>query len=361
MCNVEVNFQRGDMNKRAVFRFFLTWCVVTAHFSLAGDGGAALPKKPPAFGLKRTEDEARLKKVFELFEAKQFDQALSELKPILDGQPDLVTMQELACEIWARKTPTAQETAAQCRKAGEMAGSGPISWLHLARAQFATDPTLVVGSLAKAKAALDAKEAQPFVWDQFAQLALDAKCPSWVETAAAKVESADADLAKDYRATAARLRRWSGLPAEAKSISAEQESTFLKEFQEAQKRINLDEFKAAAPLVVKFEQTYPNVSGALALRCAFEAATKKAAPAKKACEAAIGAQEDNLAARMTLSTLVKPTDAIAQLTRVVELDPTHDLAYRRLAELYSKQKDTKSLKELSERYQTQFKRALPPR
>jgi hypothetical protein len=319
----------------------------------AADGGE--PAKP-ALGLKRTEDEARLKRVFGFFDQQKYEAALTELQPVLDAQPELVTMQELACELWARRAADGAETMAQCKKAGELAGAGPISWLHLARAQLATGApsATIVQSLAKARAAFDAQQAPPFVWTTFADLALEQRSITWVETAATHVDPADAPA---LLAAAAKFRRWQGVPVN--TVPAEQEGAVIKRVAEAQKRIALDEKKLAAGLVSKLEADLPTLPGTLAARCALDALNKKTAPAKKACTAALAAQSDNLSARLVSSELAKPAEAIAELTKIVDLDPTHDLSYRRLAELHRKRKDSEALQKLEERYHAQFKRPLP--
>lgn len=311
------------------------------------DGGA------PGLGLKRAEDEQHLKRVFTLFEERKFDAALAELQPVLDAQPELVTMQELACELRARQSPTAIETLTQCLKAGALPGAGPISWLHAARAQ-GSDGTAVVQSLTRARAAFDAKPAPAFVWETFAELSLDQRCFTWVETAATHLEP---DVAKPLLDSTGKQRRRLGLPVGA--VPEAREAEFAKLAAEAQKRINLDEPKAAAELVAKAESTFPKVAGTYALRCALDELTKKAASAKKACAAALEAQPDNLVARLVSSSLSKPDDAIADLTAIITADPGYELAYRRLGALYRRKKDTTALKTLEAAYQAQFKRPLP--
>ncbi|MDP1920876.1 MAG: hypothetical protein Q8L14_31845 [Myxococcales bacterium] len=307
----------------------------------------------PGLGLKRAEDEQRLKRVFALFEERKFDAALAELQPVLDAQPELVTMQELACELRARQSPTAVETLMQCLKAGALPGAGPISWLHAATAQ-GSDGTSVVQSLAKARAAFDVKQAPAFVWETFAELSLDQRCFTWVETAATHLEP---DVAKPLLDSVGKQRRRLGLPAGA--VPEAREAEFAKLAAEAQKRINLDEPKAAAALVSKAETTFPKVAGTYALRCALDELTKKAASAKKACAAALEAQPDNLVARLVSSALSKPDDAIADLTAIIAADPGYELAYRRLGALYRRKKDATALKTLEAAYQAQFKRPLP--
>lgn len=306
-----------------------------------------------ALGLKRAEDDQRLKRVFALFEERKFDAAIAELQPVLDAQPELVTMQELACELRARQAPAAVETRTQCLKAGEMAGAGPISWLHAARSQ-GSDASAVVQSLARARAAFDAKPAPAFVWETFAELSLDQRCFTWVETAATHL---DAEIAKPFLESVGKQRRRLGLPAGA--VPEAREGEFAKLAADAQKRINLDEPKAAAELVAKAEAGFPKVAGTLALRCALDDLTKKSASAKKACAAALEAQPDNLVARLVSSSLSKPDEAIADLAAIIKADSGYELAYRRLGALYRKKKDAAALKTLEEAYQAQFKRPLP--
>jgi len=313
----------------------------------AGGGHAS------AFGLTRAEDEQRLKRVFKFFEEQKFDLALGELQPVLDFQPGLVSMQELACELWARRAPEAAETVAQCAKAGALPGAGPISWLHLARAQHA-DPAAAVVSLGHAAAALEAVPSQPFVWRSFAELALEHRCLTWVEAAAAHLESADSRALLD---AVARHRRRLGAPVGA--LAADREAAFSRLAADAQRHINLDEPKPAAALVARAEAEFPSVAGTLALRCALDEVTHKAATAKKACAAALALQPDNLLARLVSSSLSPPEAAIADLTAIIGFDPAYELAYRRLAALYRKRKDGAALKRLEDGYMTQFKRPLP--
>ena len=318
---------------------------------MARDAGAA---PPPAFGLKRAEDEQRLKRVFARFEERQFDAALTELQPVLDAQPELVTMQELACELRARQAPSAPSTVAQCLKAGELPGAGPISWLHAARAQGASDATAAVQSLGRARAAFETKQAPDFVWETFAELSLEQRCFTWVETAASHF---DADAAKPLLASVDKQRRRLGVPRG--TVPEAREAEFARLAAEAQKRINLDEPKAAAELVAQAEAAFPTVAGTLALRCAFDDSKKKAASAKKACAAALEAQPDNVLARLVSSSLAKPADAIVDLEAIITVDPAYELAYRRLGALYRKQKDVAGLKTLEDAYTKQFKRPLP--
>lgn len=330
--------------------------VLLTSFALiaeAADGGE--PAKP-ALGLKRKEDELRLKRVFTFFDQQNYDGALTELKPVLEFQPELTTMQELACELWARKSAAAPETMAQCQKAGEMPGSGPISWLHLARAQLANGKGgEVLGSLGKARVAFDAfPKTAPFVWGVFADLCLEQRALTWADTAAEHLEPEDGAAVK---AGVAKHRRWLGIPAGA--LSPEAEGPAAKKLAEAQKQINLDELKKAAELVAKLETELPKLAGTLSARCALDLANKKKEPAKKACAAALAAQPENVVALLNSSELAKPPEAIAALTKIVEVDPGHELAYRRLAELYRKRNDKPALQKLEERYQAQFKRPLP--
>ena len=335
--------------------------VIAAFACLAGtvfaDAGTTIrdagQPHQSALGLRRAEDDQRLKRVFALFEERKFDAALAELQPVLDAQPELVTMQELACELKARQSPAAVETITQCVKAGEMSGAGPISWLHAARAQ-GTDATAVVQSLTRARAAFDAKPAPAFVWETFAELSLDQRCFTWVETAATHLEP---DAAKPLLDSVGKQRRRLGLPPGA--VPEAREGEFAKLAADAQKRINLDEPKAAAELVAKAEAAFPKVAGTLALRCALDELTKKAASAKKACAAALEAQPDNLVARLVSSSLSKPEDAIVDLTAIIKADAGYELAYRRLGALYRKKKDTNALKALEAAYEAQFKRPLP--
>lgn len=326
---------------------------MTSLIADAADGGE--PAKP-ALGLKRKEDELRLKRVFANFDQQNYDGALAELKPVLEFQPELVTMQELACELWARKSAAAPETMAQCQKAGELPGAGPISWLHLAKAQLANGKgSEIVTSLGKARLAFDSHpESPPFVWGVFADLALEQRALTWAETAASHLDAEDAAA---VRAGAAKHRRWLGLPAGA--VAAELEGPLAKRLAETNKAINLDELKKAAELLTKLEAEQPKLAGTLAARCSLDAANKKKDAARKACAEAVKAQPDNVVALLVTSELAKPADAIAALSTIVEVDPGHDLAYRRLAELYRKRNDKPALQKLEERYQAQFKRPLP--
>lgn len=317
---------------------------------MARDAGGA---PTPAFGLKRTEDEQRLKRVFARFEERQFDAALTELQPVLDAQPELVTMQELACELRARQAPSAPATIAQCLKAGELPGAGPISWLHAARAQ-ATDPTTAVQSLSRARAAFETNQAPDFVWQTFAELSLDQRCFTWVETAASHF---DADAARPLLDAVGKQRRRLGVPRGA--VPEAREAGFARLAADAQRRINLEESKAAAELVARAEAEFPAVAGTLALRCALDDLRKKPATAKKACAAALEAQRDNLLARLVSSSLATPADAIVDLNAVITADPDYELAYRRLGALYRRQRDVAAMKTLEDSYTKQFKRPLP--
>jgi hypothetical protein len=338
-------------------KFGMTGLVTVFGVFLAGrveaDATDAGKAHASAFGLKRAEDEQRLKRVFALFEERKFDAALAELEPVLVAQPELVTMQELACELRARQAPAAPSTVAQCLKAGEMPGAGPISWLHAARAQSA-DATAAVQSLSRARAALDAKSAPAFVWETFAELSLDQRCFTWVELATPNLEP---DAAKPLLDAASKQRRRLGMPPGA--VPEAREGEFAKLAAEAQKRINLDEPKVAAELVAKAEASFPKVAGTLALRCALDELTKKFASAKTACAAALEAQPDNLVARLVSSSLSKPEVAIIDLNAIINSDSGYELAYRRLGAIYRKRKDVAGLKKLEEAYVAQFKRPLP--
>jgi tetratricopeptide (TPR) repeat protein len=307
-------------------------------------------------------DVRRLDEVIALDKQGRYEVAAQQLEPLVQRYPRDERVQVMACYLSVRTAPKLPTTRERCeatiaRFPNQVALLMNLGALHLQSG----NPTEAEAYLVKARKELEAQpRSAPDQWDALAGLFRNASCVTWAEQAAAKGSGGS----KDVLTWATQTRRWKALPAdpERSGVAVEREGQFIREVTELEELFNQGAMGRVRPRLNALSKEYPRAAMVQVLQCELSLQSGQLGPAKTACRKALAMHEETVQAHFILGWLAtnmrEGAQARTHLERVIALEPKHSQAWRMLADQYRGAGKAGELKDLQERYRTQFAQEL---
>jgi tetratricopeptide (TPR) repeat protein len=258
--------------------------------------------------------------------------------------------------------PAAAATTATCGRAADLAPGDPGVYLLLGAAHASK------GDMAAARQVLDQAAARianlpdgTKAWLQLAGLYQQLNSVTWAEEAAAK----GGDSGKAVADWGRGLRNRYGLPRDAARfrVTPDKEAAYLHDVRGLLDLVYASKFPEARALAAEADKRWPKAPGIAAARCDLALREKQYAAAKGHCKRALSVFPDDSWASYLLGILASrdgdQRGAAASLKRAIDADPDLGQAYRALAKVYGKTKDTAALEALRATYQGHFGSPLP--
>lgn len=276
------------------------------------------------------DDAKLLNQAIEAARAGQLDRAWELASSVEKRLPREPEVRVLMCQLAAARPPDASRGAlveSACRQALEVAPREVRAVLALAEAWPPGDDKGLAQAVRADELLGEQKDAPPEVWNMLARLYTQQNLPSLAEQAA---QHGDAATRERVHTWAARTRRRYVFPA---TLTPAHERAWVRAMDQAR------EHPAMTPSLSR-SSTGEAADAALfvaLVRCEVDGRTGRAS-AKAACDTVLKANADASRAHLGLGLLgLKSPDvkaAIAELRRVIELDPDEETAWQALAWLY---------------------------
>jgi tetratricopeptide (TPR) repeat protein len=309
-------------------------------------------------------DRRRLDEVLALDKQGRVEVAVQQLEPLVQRYPRDEQVQVMACYLAVRTAPKLPATRERCEGAitrfpHQVPLLMNLAALHIEAENHAEAQALLL----KVRQHLESQSKSPAEqWAALAGLFRNAACVTWAEQAAAKAPgNTDAD---QVLAWATRTRRWKALPvdAERSGVSAEREGEFIRAAKAVETWLEQEAMGKARTQLAALSKAYPRAGLVQVLQCELQLRSGQLGPARTACRKALAAHEESVQAHFLLGWMAANTragqEARAHLERAVALEPAHTDAWKMLAEQYRTAGKSTELKDLQERYRTQFAREL---
>jgi predicted Zn-dependent protease len=304
-----------------------------------------------------------LRKAIDQDRAGKRAEAIATLAPLVKRHPANDGVQDYACQLAVRESVVAEPAVAQCRLAAQLAKTSSSPYFALGRALIEIkDLPGAQDALVEARARLG-KEAKTDLelWAYLATLFRQCSSVTWAEETAGHAELAQPAI--EVREWAVRTRRWVGLPGgPGAPVPPEKEGDYVARFRLAQLELEEGKKARAESRIGALQQEFPTAPGPLTLRCEAELRAGRTAQARKLCEQGAAAYAESVHARYLLGVLVLGSGqwkkAAEYFERVVELDPTIEDAWAKLAASYRAGASTAALAQVKARFAQQFGRPL---
>jgi tetratricopeptide (TPR) repeat protein len=309
------------------------------------------------------EVRAQYAAIAALIQKRDLARARSELAPLVQAYPGNAAIRMLDCQLSiVVEGPGAAATTATCGRAADLAPGDPGVYLLLGAAHAGK------GDMKAARQVLDQAAARianlpdgTKAWMQLAGLYQQLNSITWAEEAAAKAGDGGAAVATWGRG----LRNRYGLPRDAAKfgVTPDKEADYLRDVRGLLDLVYASKFPEARALAAEADRRWPKAPGIAAARCDLALREKQYGAAKGHCKRALSAFPDDSWASYLLGILASrdgdQRGAAASLKRAIEADPDLGQAYRALAKVYGKTKDTAALEALRASYAGHFGSALP--
>ena len=279
-------------------------------------------------------------------------------EPLIDYYPDEPAIQVLACRLAMNLKNSSDAAIARCKKASQLMPDDPEPDLFVAMAVL--DPKDVPASVAALRTVEErlaaSKRKRADVWQRLATAYQSLGVVSLAESAALKAQSAEG-----VSTWAAYVRARYALAPDAK-LAPEDEPAYVEAVKNLLKAVYARKFADGQAQAKQARKRFGDQPGITVAMCDLEIRRRRYADARKLCTAAIKAY-DGASWGHYLTALLdkrdkKSTDAIAHLSRAIELDPELRHAYQILAELYDAAGKTDERKTLAEKFHKQFRYPL---
>jgi tetratricopeptide (TPR) repeat protein len=321
----------------------------------ASEGGRVGPAGPA--GTAASEEAALLVKAEEQARAK-------------DRAAMLATARAVRARLLEAGPGPAEEPAGT-REARPEALTGAAEGMDLPRAlRPALRPALGVGPPPPPPSVPRAtplpKAQQEILWARLARLFAFGSALAHAEEALERAGTAD-PAADELRIELSHTRRRIGLPPGGAGLAPDDEPAYAELFWDLSERIGRGAGAARVGEGIGRELAarYPDVPGAIALRCEAELRAGRTAAGLRLCKEALRLYPETSRALFFLATVDAQSGrrpaAIAGLRKLIELDPDLQGAWHTLAETLRASRRAGELKEVSERYRARFGAALDVR
>jgi tetratricopeptide (TPR) repeat protein len=261
------------------------------------------------------------------------------------------------CFSAQNRSPRSDATLALCRRAAGSTQPSPEALLLLARVLLARKETSeAVNVLVQAETALSVSKAGVAPWTYLAQLYDRADTCTGAERAAR--HASDDPAALQVLKDCTRQRRAVALPYGATGVPIEREHEYVQAIEEAQRDLSAQRAQQLHSRVQEIEKGFPGSPGPALLKCMVDGHGKSLAQAKASCTAANLAAPEAVIPWLQLGAVAtnegRWEEAGKCYRRAIELDDTNGEAWRTLAAVYIKLRDTKALTELKTHYRSKF-------
>jgi tetratricopeptide (TPR) repeat protein len=284
--------------------------------------------------------------------------AWAALSPLVSRYPKMEAVQEFACSLAPlRKSPPA-ETLATCRAAAALPGAHAETLLYTA--------SLLVDTR-------DRGAALAMLWRVETKLPGDAENLATLAElylresacfAATRVALRAAAPAQHVVAACSHLRHFVGFPLDPSGLPPEREADYVAAVQAAHADIDAQHNASALARARDLARDFPGTPGSALIECRVQGRGRALAPIKSACATAARAAPEAFLPQYILGLVAGAEghwrDAGDAMRRALALDDSTPQVWASLAAVALKLGDTAAGRDLSSRFQKQFRQRLRP-
>jgi tetratricopeptide (TPR) repeat protein len=273
-------------------------------------------------------------------------EALTALEPLIQRQPPIAAALALACMLAGQVGLSNPQAKVNCQRAASLSPEDGGVLLMLAQIQLTTKdaPTARQTFIKARKQLMSTPSVAVETTVALTEVAKVLHFVTWAEQGALKTQGRSSSEKINEWAT--KERRWFGLMPDV-AIAPEVEPEYIARIIEIQNNLGSNKLTAAEPAIFLMENQYPQLAGALTLRCEFFLRRAQFPKAIESCELALAKYPDSLQAHYLLGVLFSSQKqhhkAIAHLEKVVAFDDTVSDAWDRLSESYVVLGDKKNI------------------
>jgi tetratricopeptide (TPR) repeat protein len=309
-------------------------------------------------------DAVDLKDAMALAREGHHELADQRLAPLVTRYPLDENVQDLACYLGLKLSPTLTATSERCEAAlvlfpNDVALMASAAVVRLQHRRFDEALSLI----RRIREDLESRQdVSPEHWAALAGLSHDASCVTWAEQAARKAQGDPA--AAQIQTWVAQVRSWWALPADvARSrVNIESEADVIRTAVDIDAHLAAGQVDVARNEWAALAEVYPQAPIVQILDCAVKARARLFGPARAACRRALAADDAASQAYFLLGWMAAATgaglEARSDFERALSLAPWHEQSWQFLAQVYRRAGESRELKTLRARYETQFGRPL---
>ena len=302
------------------------------------------------------EDAERLRDAQKAFEEGAPKRALEILHRLLDRYPDNREVFKMGCTFAAAVDEPDAYPLSICRQAEKLLDDDPTPSLATTRIYLAQGkPDLAADAALRADQRLRATStADPDTWAILVYLHQRLDAVGLAEAASSKLE--DPERQKKVLAWAKETRRYHGLPKS--SLPPTREREYIETSKTIDATIREGALDEADALLAEASRRFGRVGGLSTLGCIILGRRGKLDAAQKKCTEALQYDPEAFRAHLMLGQIAERRKrlpaAVRHYKRVMVLDPSVSLAWRRLRGVYRAQRNSKAVETLEADYKALF-------